>query len=188
MVAETSHKEGERGVLLAKQWLESTTHIELPFSVYEVPEQTSLVRLDGAIKRYDLSGHFLATKRPLFVEVKKYSVVGRQPEEYTEYLANAYSITARDIRDGIDRRREFMWVTWHPFSQGKWVHLTSKQEIRDALKTHPEVLDGADVNSEIVDRVSERLWLLVLNPCQEKLFLTREELYKVEQALNRKGM
>ncbi|MGW5037165.1 hypothetical protein ACWEQK_03365 [Streptomyces parvulus] len=187
MVAESSHREGEAGVLLAKQCLESTTHIELPFDVYECPEQTTVIRLDNKIKRFDLAGHIIATKRPLFVEVKAYNVVGKQPEEYTEYLANAYSATARDIRDGIDRKREFMWVTWHPFSQTKWVNLTTKSEIKSALAVHEESLDGAEIDDDIVDLLTSRLWLMMVSKRQEQLLLTREELYTVQGALKRKG-
>lgn len=186
-MAESSHKDGEDGVILAKQCLESTTHIELPFDAYECPEQTILIRLDGAKKRYDLAGHIIATKRPLFVEVKAYNVVGKQPEEYMEYLANAYSVTARDIKDGVDRKREFMWVTWHPFSQTKWVNLTTKTEVRKALETHPECLAGDPVDEEIVDLVTHRLWLIMLSKRQEQLLLTRDELYTVQAALKRKG-
>jgi hypothetical protein len=187
MVAEGLHKAGERGVLLAKQWLESTTHVEVPFSVYDDPAQTALLRLDDEQKRYDLSGYFLENRRPLSVEVKNYTAVGNQPAEYTEYLANAYSVTARDLGYDLDVRREFMWVTWHPFSQTKWTRLTSRDEIRSALDEHPDVLGAAEVDEAIVELVSGRLWLVVLNPRQDQLLLTRDELYKVWHALKRKG-
>ncbi|WP_406410436.1 hypothetical protein OG923_18170 [Streptomyces halstedii] len=187
MVAEASHKAGEKGVALAKQYLEGTTHIELPFDAYETPEQTTLIRLDGKRKAYDLAGHNITTRRPLYVEVKKYNVVGKQPVEYIEYLANAYSITARDVAEGLDRKREFMWITWHPFHQTKWSKLTSKSEIEDALSEYPECLNGEEISGGVVDLVAGRLWLLMLNNRQEDLFLTREELYRVQATLQRKG-
>jgi len=71
MVAEAEHRKGEEGALLAKRFLESTTYINITFSVYDDPAQTTLIRLDGKHKRYDLTGVFLGdNRRPLFVEVK----------------------------------------------------------------------------------------------------------------------
>jgi hypothetical protein len=121
------------------------------------------------------------------VEVKKYNVIGKQPVEYIEYLANAYSITARDVSREMDRKREFMWLTWHPFHQNKWSKLTSKEEIRKALAVYPECLGGEEIDESIIDLVSNRLWLLMLSKRQDSLFLTREELYRVQAILQRKG-
>jgi hypothetical protein len=188
MVAETSHKDGERGVLLAKRLLESTTHVVLPFSVYDDANQTTLVRLDGAVKRYDLAGHFLGEKRrPLSVEVKNYTTVGHQPADYTEFLANAYSITANERKNGIDTKREFMWMTTHPFSQTKWMQLTSGDEIRSALVQHEDALNKDSIDEEILVQMADRLWLVVMHDRQDELSLSRAELYKVHAALDRKG-
>ena len=143
MVAEATQFEGLEGTLAVKRWLESTTFMELPFNAYEDEGQCTLVRLDGQTKRYDLSGYFLGdSRRPIAVESKAYSTVGHQAGAYTEYLANAYSITAHDIATVGDLRREYFWVTSHPFSQTKWAQLTSPDEIREALKTHAEALNG----------------------------------------------
>ncbi|GGU90188.1 hypothetical protein GCM10010182_00820 [Actinomadura cremea] len=173
--------------MLAKQWLESTTHLEMPFNVYEHEKMTTLVRLDGARKRYDLMGYWLERKTPLYVEVKNYTVVGNQPTEYSEHLANAYSATARNIVQQMDAGGEFMWVTWHPFSQSKWKKLTNHEEIRKALKEYPEALAGNSIDEDILRTVSKRLWLQVLSPRQHELLLTRQELYKVQEVLDRKG-
>lgn len=189
VVAEGAHAKGQEGAALAKRYLESTTFIRLPFSVYDDPAQTTLVRLDGAKKRYDLAGNFMADKpHPLSVEVKNYDVVGDQAAEYTAYLANAYSITAHEIAEkGADPRRHFIWITWHPFSQTKWPKLTSRDEIRDAVDTHPQVLGGNAFDEDLAMTVAERLWLLVLSSKQEQLMLTSAELLKVHQVLDRKG-
>lgn len=178
------------GVDLAKRWLESTTWVALPFNAYDNAPVCRLSRLDGKTKLYDQFG-FIHTDppTPLYVEVKSYSSHGgKQPEAYWEFLANAYSITARDLKDGEDARREFMWITRHPFDQTAWVSLTSPERMKRALeKHHPEVLDGEAINADLLATVSERLWLLVLHKRQEELMLTAEELSLVESKLNRMG-
>lgn len=188
-VAEAVQKDGMEGVDLAQRWLESTTWIELPFNVYDNAAVCTLTKLNGRVKRYDLFGSiFTKPPRPLYVEVKNYdSYGGKQAGEYIEFLANAYSITAKDIQSGQDGRREFMWVTTHPFSLKEWSGLTSPSAIKEALEKYPEVLlDGAaDVN--LLDVVSDRVWLLVLSRRQEQLMLTREELSLIEAQINRKG-
>src|SRR5437660_1010090 len=157
MVAEAEHKKGEEGVLTIKRWLESTTYVTITFTAYDDQVQTTAVRLDGQPKRYDLAGYFLGeNRRPLLVEAKNYTVVGRQPEEYPEFLANAYSITAAAITGDIDKKTEFMWVTWHPFSQTKWASLTGEDEIRAAVESHPEVLGGHRLDPNIVRVVADR--------------------------------
>jgi hypothetical protein len=187
--AETVQKKGMDGVDLAKRWLESTTWIELPFDVYNNAPVCTLRRLDGKVKRYDLFGSIHHDRPiPLYVEVKDYdSAGGKQAEEYWEFLANAYSITAQDLKDGEDARREFMWITRHPFSSTDWSELTSAERIKKALEKQPAALNGDAVDADLLAKVSERLWLLVLHKRQEGLMLTAEELSLVESKLNRKG-
>jgi hypothetical protein len=188
MVAEATQLEGLDGTLAVKRWLESTTFMELPFNAYEDEGQCTLVRLDGQKKRYDLSGYFLGkSRRPIVVESKSYSTVGHQGGDYTEYLANAYSTTARDIATVGDLQREYFWVTSHPFSQSKWARLTSSDELRDALQTHPEVLNGAEADEDLLRDVASRLWLLVRHKRQEEIALTRDELQQVFTVLKRKA-
>lgn len=187
--AESVQKDGMDGVDLAKRWLESTTWVELPFDAYNNGPVCSLRRLDGKVKRYDLFG-YIHTEPPtlVYVEVKNYdSVGGKQGAEYWEFLANAYSIAAQDIKDGEDARREFMWITRHPFQQTQWATLTAPERIKTALGQHPEVLNGDPINADMLATVSARLWLLVLHKRQEELMLTAEELSLVESKLNRKG-
>ncbi|MEU7905294.1 hypothetical protein [Actinoplanes sp. NPDC049118] len=188
MVAEGAHMDGLVGVKYAQQYLESTTHITLPFNVYEDMNQTTFVRLDKRLKRYDLVGHFLGERRrPLAVENKAYTGVGKQPEDYTEYLANAYSITARECEDGVDTEREFMWLTTHPFAQTKWARLRSPEEIAEALAKHPEALADRKLDNDLLARVASRLWLIPLHDRHRELLLERKELFKIHEALNRRG-
>lgn len=187
MVAEAAQFKGLEGALAVKRWLESTTFIELPFNAYENEAQCTLVRLDGQVKRYDLCGYFLGENRnPIAVESKAYATVGHQASAYTEYLANAYSVTVHDLSTVGDLRREYFWVTSHPFSQSKWPKLTASEEIREALKTHPEVLDGRGIEEDLVRTVASRLWLLVRHERQEEITMSRNELQHVFTVLQRK--
>jgi hypothetical protein len=80
-----------------------------------------------------------------------------------------------------------MWVTTHPFSLSTWPTLTSPSAIKDALGKHSEVLNNNEVDVNLLDLVSDRLWLLVLHRRQEELMLTPEELSLIEAQINRKG-
>ncbi|MFJ7621379.1 hypothetical protein ACIQYZ_21505 [Rhodococcus erythropolis] len=187
--AETVQKDGMDGVDLAQRFLESTTWIELPFNVYDNAPICTLERLDGKRKRYDLMGSiFTDPHTPLYVEVKDYdSNGGKQGGEFWQFLANAYSITARDIKNHDDGRREFMWITRHPFNLKDWSKITDPTRITEALEREPEALAGESIDPDILATVSERIWLLVLHERQERLMLTAKELSLIEAQLNRKG-
>jgi len=187
MVAEATQMKGLEGTLAVKRWLESSTHLEIPFNAYEDEALCTLMRLDGHKKRYDLNGFFLtAVRRPVVVESKNYTGVGNQPSDYTEYLANAYSTTAHDIKTIGDVCRQYFWVTTHPFSQTKWPELTSHGELRQALRAYPEALNGEDIDEELLRAVASRLWLFVMPERGDELSLTRDELQLVFTVLRRK--
>ncbi|MBG6057797.1 hypothetical protein RCH16_000995 [Cryobacterium sp. MP_M5] len=187
---EGAHEKGRKGVFDSKRWLESTTHIELGFDSYYYTALCTLERLDGEIKTYDLFGKILSTKEPLYVEVKDYGGPGgKQPDEFWEFLANAYSVSAKMEAKGIgDPKANFMWVTTHPFEQTKWVELATRERLKTAVtEKHPEVLNGLDIDEDLLTRVAGRLWVLVVNARQHQLNLTQVELDKVHSVLGRRG-
>src|SRR3954452_3193517 len=115
--AEQNHELGREGVFRVKAWLEATTHLSMPWNVYDHTAVCTRTRLDGGVKRYDLSGQFIGEhQRPAVVEAKTYTGVGGQAAEYIEFLANAYSTTAQEIATVGDTKTEFIWVTTHPFT------------------------------------------------------------------------
>ena len=130
------------------------------------------------------------------MESKRYKTVGGQAAAFEEFLAVAYSTTAREIETVGDTRREYMWVTYHPFSLTKWSKLTKKATIRKALEKHPQFAGrrpGADaegdyreIDEDVLDLLSQRLWVLVFSQKQEKLMLSPKELSKVFAQLKRK--
>ncbi len=194
MPAEKSQEVGREGVFKAKQYLESTTHLRLPWTAYDHDSMCKLQRLDGSKKVYDLAGYFLGQRRHrLFVEAKKYSGAGGQGGMYTEYLADIYSITARARKDDMDDQSEFMWVTWHPFSQSNWTRLTHHAYIREAVVEHAGRLglsegdDNPEIDDDLCRFVSGKLWLLVLSDRQHELVLSPEELKLAMMNLKRAG-
>ncbi|HZJ48849.1 MAG TPA: hypothetical protein VFD97_07430 [Acidimicrobiia bacterium] len=185
---ESQHKSGEEGLDFTKRWLESTTWVELGFDAYTNPAVCTLERLDGKKKVWDLFGSiFHSPPTPLYVENKAYNNVGSQPAEYLEFLANAYSHTAKALKDGPDPRYEFMWVTTHPFDQTAWPTLTSPERIKKALDKDPGACGEGGPDLSTLSLVSNRVWLLVLHERQNNLLLTPSELSNVEGLLNRKG-
>lgn len=58
--------------------------------------------------------------------------------------------------------------------------------MKGALDAYPELLNGTPVDDSLIERVAERLWLLVLHDKQEHLLLSRAELLAVHEKLSRK--
>ncbi len=194
MPAEKSQEVGREGVFKAKQYLESTTHLRLPWTAYDHDSICMLQRLDGSKKVYDLAGHFLGERRRhLYVEVKKYSGAGTQGDMYREYLADIYSIIARARQNDMDDKSEFMWVTWHPFSLSNWAKLTHHVYVHEAVAAHAVRLgllsgdNGPEIDDDLCRIVSGRLWLLVLSDRQHELVLTPDELKLAMMNLERAG-
>ena len=105
---------------------------------------------DGTKKALDLEGNTVGRPgdrpRPVSVECKKYTTVGGQAEGYREFLAVAYANTVHMIDSGEDAEREFLWVTYHPFSQTKWSELLTVKHLRECVEDHDGLLDGAEVD------------------------------------------
>lgn len=186
MAAEATQEKGRRGVATTKRWLEATTYVELPFNAYEDEAMCELETLAGT-KRFDMHGYLLFKKRrPVYVENKDYSSEADLYKQYLEFLAIAYSATAKRIQATSDQNAEFMWVTTHPFKAARWKKLATSEEVQIALKAHPEVLNGAAVDDELVRTVASRIWVLVLNERQIEISLTHKEVMKVMGKLKRK--
>lgn len=186
MSAEGTQEKGRRGVARTKRWLESTTYVELLFNAYEDEAMCQLELLAG-VKTFDMFGFILGdNRRPVYVENKDDTNVSRLYADYLEFLANAYSSTARRIQTTKDQNAEFMWVSTHPFSQNRWGRLATPEEIHTALEKHPKVLGSATVDQELVRTVAQRIWVLVMNHRQIEISLTQEEVLKVMPTLKRK--
>lgn len=186
MPAEATQEQGRVGVARVQRWLEATTYLELPWNVYETPEMCQVQHLGGA-KFFDMAGRFLGdNRREVFVENKNYTSDGGQYAEFQEFLAIAYSSTAKRLQSGLDRKSEFVWVTSHPFALGRWANLATHTEIRKALEDKPSFLGGETIDEDLLRTVESRIWVLVMNHRQVDISLTQEELWQVLPILKRK--
>ena len=181
--------DGLTGLALTRRWLESTTWIELPVEAYYNENACTLERLDGRTKVFDTRGYLL-TDPPdeVFVENKAANGENGQGTEHWEFLANAYSCSAKARKlSNRDPRYHFIWVTTFPFAQGDWTELCSPARLETALTTkHPEVLAGEAIDTNFLHEVANRIWMLVLHQKQEALLLSQTELQQVEATLLRK--
>lgn len=187
--AEEVQELGRQGVASVKLWLEATTFIELIWNVYENPAMCTMACLGADNrKKFDLVGNFIGGRRdPVAVECKQYSSPGKQHKYFKEFLAVAYSSTVRETADrGSDPKREYIWVTTHPFQVEKWTLLTSENKLREALAEHPDMLAGNRIDDEVLRKVSKRIWILVRHEKQEEITLPNDELMLVLAALKRK--
>jgi len=189
MPAEEVHEIGRQGVATIKRWLEATTYIELPWDAYNHTLDCTVPHLAG-MKIFDLHGHYLTgEKQHIIIECKKYTSPRGQFTEFQHFLAIAYSSTVKTIEElGGDWGHHFMWVTFHPFNLDNWSKLETHGQLRRALEAHPEYLDGRAIDADVLRAVADRITVLVFNPKQESLSLTRTELEQIRPILNRKGV
>lgn len=186
MSAEATQEQGRRSVARTKRWLEATTYVELPFNVYENDALCEIELLEGT-KRFDMYGFMLGdNRREVYVENKDYSAERDQYRQFQEFLATAYSATARRLKSASDRKTEFMWVTTHPFKMSRWSGLGSHTEMNDALARNTHLLGGSAVDEALARLVASRVWVLVVNQRQVEISLTHEEVGQVLTMLGRK--
>lgn len=190
MPDEQVHELGREGVGQVKAWLEATTWIDLPFNAYEDGARCKVATFSGP-KKFDLRGHFRGDKtqrREVTVECKRYSTPGAQQAEFDKFLAIAYSATLKKSRDlQAPWEEDFIWVTFHPFGQRKWISQADHKRFVDVLNK-PDMaayLGGEPIDDDLVRKVADRIWLLVLSEKQLNLALTTDELLKVVRVLNR---
>lgn len=195
MAAEAAHEIGREGVMRVKQFLESTTYLNVPWTAYDHESMCKLQRLDGSKKVYDLRGFFLGERRrPLYIESKKYASAGSQGSYYREFLADVYSITARAQKEDMDENAEFMWITWHPFSLGQWSKLSHHEYVKSSVASYPALLgiESADdaassIDEDLCRTVADRLWIIVLSDRQHDLVMSPHEIKVALASLNREG-
>lgn len=181
---------GREGAATLKRWLEATTYMELPFDAYNNKIDCTVLTMGDKRKQFDLVGHMLVGKKaPVIVECKRYTTPGGQYKEFKKFLAIAYGHTAKELETyNSTRESQYLWVTFHPFNLDNWSRFESYEHLKEALDEHPEYKGGADtpLNESLAHDVASRVTVLVFNPKQEALSLTREELETIRPHLIRK--
>lgn len=175
------------GVAQVQRWLEATTYLELPWNAYETPQMCQVQHLSGS-KLFDLAGWFLGeNRREVYIENKSHTTSGgNQYADFQEFLAIAYSSTAKQLQSGLDRKTEFIWVTSHPFNLSRWAKLATYSELHKALKDKPAFLGTEAIDEDLARTVANRIWVLVMNHRQIEISLTQEEVWRVIPILKRK--
>lgn len=180
MAKETAHRIGHEGLHEIKEWLEGTTRFAFSYTVWDSEPMCTLECPDGTKKALDLEGSTVGKPderpRPVSVECKKYTGVGGQAEDYREFLAVAYANTVHTIDSkGGDAEREFLWVTYHPFSQTKWSELLTMTHLRGCVEEFKTLLDGAKIDDDLLAKVAQRISVVVVGQRQVNLRLTKDE-------------
>ncbi|RZU30879.1 hypothetical protein [Blastococcus saxobsidens] len=180
MAKETAHRIGYEGLHEIKEWLEATTRFAFSYTVWDSEPMCTRECPDGTKKALDLEGNTVGAPyerpRPVSVECKKYTTVGGQAEGYREFLAVAYANTVHTIDSmGGDAEREFLWVTYHPFSQNKWNKLLSVTHLRGCVEEYSSLLGGAVIDDDLLSKVAQRIGVLVVHQRQVNLRLTKDE-------------
>lgn len=171
---------GAEAVQRVKRWLEGTMRVS-----------QSYTNTDGAWARkltlywpygnaqpfsYDLGGMMRGGEweGDLFcAEVKWRRNASDQGSAYKSFLAKCYVALSQGYMLGD----HYMWISWAPFRANDWDQLTGPELIRDAVLTEARrVFDTEDrdraaesIKDDIVQDLSERLWVIVMSEKQEKL-------------------
>ena len=180
MAKETAHRIGLEGLHEIKEWLEATTRFAFSYTVWDSEPMCTRECPDGTKKALDLEGNTVGMPderpRPVSVECKKYSTVGGQAQGYREFLDVANANTVHTINSmGVDAERDFLWVTYHPFSQKKWSELVTVTHLRGCVEEYSGLLQGAAIDDDLLSKVAQRIGVLVVHQRQVDLRLTKDE-------------
>lgn len=191
MAKETAQRIGLEGLHEIKEWLEATTRFAFTYTVWDSEPMCTLLCPDGTKKALDLEGRTIGPPkepgRPLSVECKKYSTPGGQGAGYREFLAVAYAHTAHMIATVGDSKREFLWVTFHPFNQTNWRKLLTLGYVRASVEQHKALLNGAKIDDDLLGIVHQRIGLMVVGQRQIDLRLTKDEASLALHHLRKEG-
>lgn len=180
MAKETAQRLGYEGLYEIKEWLEATTRYAFTYTAWDSEPMCTRECPDGTKKTLDLEGNTLGAPgerpRPVSVECKKYTTVGGQADGYREFLAVAYANTVHTMNSiGEDAEREFLWVTYHPFSQTKWKKLLTVKHLKECVKKYPDLLDGVAPDDDVLAAVAQRIGVMVVGQRQVDLRLSKDE-------------
>jgi hypothetical protein len=185
VAGEKQHEAGRQGVVEVRRWLDSTTRFTTLWDVYGTPDQTIVKLPGGAARGFDIAGYLRdedgKAGPKFYAEVKRYSSASGQQQLYEEYLAVSYAATLEARSADHDPATEFLWVTWHPFSQGKYLKLTEPPEIKAACKKHEALLGGEAFDQTLADTLAKRLWLLIVNQRQADMTMSKRNLAELQK-------
>jgi hypothetical protein len=199
MPGELNHHIGADGTRRAKAWLHATTRVESSWTVEDTVDTSKLEYewpYGGHKFSFDLGGVLSGgefDKKMFVAESKKYSNASDLGNHYDDWLAKCYVMRMQN-QPCAD---QFMFITWNPFRANTWQELVTAKTITAGLlkeQNRKRVFDVEDeqsvrdrIDSNILDDVTGRLWLIVLSDKQEKLVISNEDRALVVAAKVRRG-
>lgn len=190
---EANHLKGEDGTRRAKLWLESTTRVSTCYTNVDDagPRNLAFEWPNGNTPySYDLGGTFKGKPYDhdtFAAECKMYAEAGDQGTHFDKFLAQTYCTIDRYSR----MIQHFLWITWAPFRIKTWKENYSHDAIVTAILKHRKNVFGdvseesarKMIDSDVVARVEDSIWMIVLDAKQESLVISvddRAELAKLQ--------
>jgi hypothetical protein len=167
----------------AKVWLEKTGRVDVNFTRYEVAgaEFMTFENVEGGKFSFDMAGqlHIDSGKTQFLAEIKNVTSEANQGVLYKEYLAKCYRTS---VVTGMPHN--FVWLTWHPFSQTSWTKLCAVDELKAAVELHKgKYVDTDEIDEERCEEIAHRLWLIVISDRQEELSMSNQMFGELKKAL-----
>ena len=75
---------------------------------------------------------------------------------------------------GGDAEREFLWVTYHPFSKTRWNELLTVAHPRECVEEYDTLLNGKQINGDLLVTFGQRIGVMVVGQRQVDLRLTKD--------------
>lgn len=198
MPGEAMHQKGAQGAQRAKRWLDSTARTRSSWTNEdEVPagrlefrwphegQQPFSFDIGGELYGDPYDHHFFAA------EVKNYSgdALGGH---YDDYLAKCYLV----FRDYSNWVNQFMFLTWHPFRVTSWTKQCDPEAIvagclrnkKRLFNEDEDELALAKIDTNLVEELKDRLWLIILSEKQEQLLMSDDDRARLFKWRVRKGL
>ena len=139
---------------------------DLPYDVYTNTVRTTLRRLDGSDKRFDLKGVHYGERwddpSEIFIEVKNVTTESGLSTEWIDFVASAYSATHHAWDAGRDPQWQFMFASTHAWSSTLYWGMTSPESVQKACESRPTLMPEDGPDADRVAAVAGRLFLWVV--------------------------
>lgn len=209
---EAMHQKGAEGARRAKRWLDATTRTRTSW-VNEDTVRAGKLEFPwphgGESFSFDVGGMLIGQPfdwHNFVAEVKFYSGDDLGPP-FDDFLAKCFVVRKLHTTNA----EQFMFLTWHPFRIKTWTKLCQKETIVSAIKKHakhiydiepPDAKDESDgakavraqidaviqADTEAVEELERRLWLVVLSEKQEELLISAEDRALINKVRTEAGL
>lgn len=196
---EDAHRKGEDRARMTKSWLDASMRFSMDLLIYDADVDTDLSfsdlkvdQLVGNAESFDIFGTCLDVNqkpgRRVLVECKGYttaSTYDKNHKAYREYLAVAYSAMKEHAnrRSGELLSRDFMYVSYHPFSISEHEKLISYEYVRGAIADHPTRVPPAEIDDDLIRTLCGRLWFSIADHRMEDMLMPPNAIRVMRNAI-----